>query len=269
MGGAQTLSRPGAGCDQRPSAGSVLREPPLGLGGCGPSGPGDRPETPWAETGGTETKQTAPLKPPGTRVSGMSGFGLLSCSRIFKESKPFQAATPKQRAFCVAPSGLCVENKPPLLSGLGRAQGRQELLATTGAAHVPAEGSEGAGRSQAWRPSEAAPPGRSEARRPAADGGGASGEQRRPRSCPESGRLLPGGRHLQEREGAEKSPTEGDPGVACLGFKVRRSILGHFQMTHIQSLQKEAQGGRRGPHGKGDTPARLPSPRLTLHPPLP
>lgn len=105
---------------------------------------GQAPETHWAETGwdGTETKQIAPLKPPGTRVSGMSGFGLLSCSRIFKESKPFKAATPKQRAFCVATSGLCFKNKPPLLFGLDGVQGRQRLLAKMGTAQVPAEGSE-------------------------------------------------------------------------------------------------------------------------------
>lgn len=171
MGGAQTLSR------ARTPA--VTRDPRAGSGAEGTARGagwvwtllrprGQAPETPWAETGGTETKQTAPLKPPGTRVSGMSGFGLLSCSRIFKESKPFQAATPKQRAFCVAPSGLCFENKSPLLSGLDRVQGRQELLATMGAAQVLAEGSEGA-RQPGLEASQRLP--RQGAPRPGARGG--------------------------------------------------------------------------------------------------
>lgn len=59
--------------------------------------------------GGTETKQSPPLKPPEIHVSGMFDLGLLNS---------LKASTPKHRALCVPTSGLCFRNKPPLLFGL-------------------------------------------------------------------------------------------------------------------------------------------------------
>ena len=50
-----------------------------------------------------------------------------------------------------------------------------------------------------------------------------------------------------EREQAEKSPREHDPGWVCLGLKGRWPILspGHFQMIQTQSLQNQQRKQRQ------------------------
>ena len=100
--------------------------------------------------GGTETKQTAPLKPPEIHVSGMFDLGLLfPAAGYLNKTNLLKASTPKLRALCVPTSGLRFRNKPPLLFGLDCIQGRWSPWTKAGAAHVPAKDS----NNQTFRPS--------------------------------------------------------------------------------------------------------------------